>query len=284
MAHLKTDLEQIPIPDGSSLRLMINPDLSDFFFWHFHPEFELVYIEGADGTRHVGDHISRFQGSDLVLIGSNIPHLNFDFGIKTHYEKYVVHLRPDFLQSQPAPTPELGQIRRLVELSSHGIAFSPPMRKVMAPMLRKLPGLSSFEQFLSVLRILFILSNDEGMEKLHPAPFQNQYTQRDQNRLKKVYGYIDEHYTHKIDGHEVADLANLTYEAFCRFFKKMTKLTFTEFVNQYRIDASKRMLMMGHNVSETCFSCGFESLSYFNRTFKKLTGENPTEFRKRFSQ
>ncbi|MEM9324274.1 MAG: AraC family transcriptional regulator [Bacteroidota bacterium] len=283
MAQLKTDLEQIPIPNGSSLRLMVNPDLSDFFFWHFHPEFELVYLTGADGTRHVGDHISRFQGSDLVLIGSNIPHLNFDYGIKAPYEKYVVHLRPDFLQFDRPANPELEQIRQLIDRSASCIAFSSTVQEVVGPLIHALPSQSSFDQFLSVLRILYILSNDDGMSLLHEAPFQNQYTQRDQNRLKAVYAYIDAHYMHKIDNHEVAGLTNLTFEAFCRFFKKMTKLTFTEFVNQYRIDASKRMLMMGHTVSEACYSCGFESLSYFNRTFKKLTGENPTAFKRRFS-
>ena len=80
-------LEKIAPDENSSFHLMVNPRLHDFFFWHFHPEIELVFISGADGTRHVGDHISSFGGSDLVMIGSYIPHLNFDYGIQTHYEK-----------------------------------------------------------------------------------------------------------------------------------------------------------------------------------------------------
>jgi hypothetical protein len=91
---MKTELERIVANENSSLRLMVNPNLSDFFFWHFHPEYELVFIDGANGTRHVGKHVSKFEGSDLVFIGSNIPHLNFDYGIKTPYEKIVVHLKP----------------------------------------------------------------------------------------------------------------------------------------------------------------------------------------------
>ena len=78
---MKTELEHINPEAGGSISLMVNPDLSDFFFWHFHPEFEVVFIEGADGNRHVGNHFSRFEESDLVLIGSSIPHLNFDYGI-----------------------------------------------------------------------------------------------------------------------------------------------------------------------------------------------------------
>ncbi len=104
---MKTVLEEITPDENSSIRLMVNPNLSDFFFWHFHPEFELVYIEGANGTRHVGDHISRFEYSDLVFIGPNIPHLNFDYGVKSTYEKIVVHIKPDFLEKALITTPEL---------------------------------------------------------------------------------------------------------------------------------------------------------------------------------
>ncbi|MEL6867759.1 MAG: AraC family transcriptional regulator, partial [Bacteroidota bacterium] len=91
---MKTQFENISPDANSSFRLLLNPRLSELFFWHFHPEYELVYIEGANGTRQVGDHISEYQGSDLVFIGSDIPHLNFDYGVKTDYEKVVLHIHP----------------------------------------------------------------------------------------------------------------------------------------------------------------------------------------------
>ena len=90
---MKIQLENIQPDDKSSFRLLHDPKLNDLFFWHFHPEYELVYIEGADGVRHVGKHHSNYQQSDLVLIGSNIPHMNFDYGIKTTYRKEVLHTR-----------------------------------------------------------------------------------------------------------------------------------------------------------------------------------------------
>jgi len=116
---MKTELEEIQPAANSSFSLMVNPDLSDFFFWHFHPEFELVYIDGADGNRHVGKHLSKFKESDLVLIGSYIPHLNFDYGVKTKYEKIVVHLRPDFLRQNLEGMPELNALQSLLIESQH---------------------------------------------------------------------------------------------------------------------------------------------------------------------
>ena len=99
---MKSKLEEIGPPVGSSFSVLVNPKMSELFFWHFHPEYELVFFIGADSNRHVGTHLSKFKHSDLVLIGSNIPHLNFDYGVKSDYEKIVIHLRPDFLIVLPS--------------------------------------------------------------------------------------------------------------------------------------------------------------------------------------
>jgi len=279
---VKTELEHINPEQGSSLSLMINPDLSDFFFWHFHPEFELVFIEGADGNRHVGNHISRFIESDLVLIGSYIPHLNFDYGIKTAYEKVVVHMPPDFLKTDFAITPELRSIHQLMEDSKKGVAFGNDTKLKIASRLKNLDKLNNFEQFLEMIAILNVLAHAKDKELLHSTPVKNQFNTKDTDRLDRIHDFIDEHYQRRIDIQEVADLSHLSKPAFCRYFKKITRLTFTQFVNHYRIDKAKKVLLSGKNVTETCFSSGFESLSYFNRTFKKITGTNPISFRSRY--
>jgi AraC-like DNA-binding protein len=57
-------------------------------------------------------------------------------------------------------------------------------------------------------------------------------------------------------------------------------MTFTDFVNQYRIERAKNLLMQGKNITETCYAIGFESLSYFNKLFNKIVGENPSDFKR----
>ena len=279
---VKIELEQIVAHTNSSLRLMVNPNLSDFFFWHFHPEYELVFIDGADGTRHVGEHVSRFRGSDLVFIGSGIPHLNFDYGIKTPYEKIVVHIKPDFLKYALASTPELHTICQLFEESKYGVAFGKESKVLVGERLKKLHLLGYFDQFLELLNILRILSGSGEKELLHTHPVVNPHNQKEQSRLKRIHQFLDKHYQRKIEITEVARLSNLTTAAFCRYFKRMTRLTFTQFVNHYRIDKAKKLLRRDNNVTETCFQCGFESISYFNKVFKKITTENPLAFKKRF--
>jgi AraC-like DNA-binding protein len=279
---MKTELEQITSDERSSFRLLVNPNLSDFFFWHFHPEFELIFLDGADGTRHVGEHISRFRESDLVFIGSNVPHLNFDYGIKKAYEKIVVHIKPDFLKDAFSSTPELRAIHQLFEQSKFGVAFGKQTKARVADRLKRLHTLDYFEQFLEVLSLLKILADSEEKVLLHDQPVVNPYNQKEQERLKRIYQFLDLNYHRKINIDDVAQLSNLTNAAFCRYFKKMTRLTFIEFINHYRIDKSKKLLRQDNNVTETCFQSGFESISYFNRVFKKITGENPLSFKKRY--
>lgn len=276
---MKIQLENIHRDANSSFRLLVNPNLSDLFYWHFHPEYELVYIEGTNGIRHVGDHISDYQQSDLVLIGKNIPHLNFDYGVKGHYEKVVLHIQPSFQQKLFNDTPELRVISQLFENAQKGIAFQGTTKSIIGQRLKTFHQLKSFEQFIEALQIFQILAESKDAIYLHKQPYLNQFNQKEQERIRRIYGYIDQHYQRKIHLADIADLCNLGKAAFCRYFKKTTGNTFIEFLNQYRISQAKRLLLMDKNVSETCYACGFESISYFNRTFKKVAGENPSAFK-----
>ena len=278
---MKVQLENIRPEEKGSVRLLHDPKLSDLFFWHFHPEYELVYIEGADGTRHVGEHISPFTGSDLVLIGSYVPHLNFDYGIKTSYLKEVLHFNKDFCGQVLPQIAELPKISMLLEASQKGIAFHGQTKVAVGDKMKKLFTMSQFEQFLEVLKILRLLSESDEYELLHETPVLSDRLKSKQLRLQQVYEFISENYQRKIRVEEVSEVLNLTNEAFCRYFKKVSGTTFTNFLNQYRITQSKRLLLSGKNISETFHESGFESLSYFTRVFKKVTGENPSEFRKK---
>jgi len=278
---MKVQLETI-VSQDRSFSMMFNPQLSDLFYWHFHPEYELVYIEGATGTRHVGEHISTYVASDLVLIGSNIPHLNFDYGVKKAYRQVVVHFKKEFIDTHLHKIPELASIAQLLRKSNFGVAFSGSIKKQVGEKLFSLAQLNTFQQYLQLVEVLQLLAEASDVELLHDQPYQNKFSEREQGRLRAIYAFVDKNYHQKIELNEVAELSNMTKEAFCRYFKKASSYTFIEFLNRYRISQSKRLLMSGKSVSDACYQTGFESLSYFNRTFKNVTNENPRDFRKRY--
>jgi AraC-like DNA-binding protein len=282
LLFMKIQLEAVASDPNSSFRIMVNPRLSDFYFWHFHEAIELVYIEGTNGNRHVGNHLSKFSGSDLVLIGSNIPHLNFDFGVKSSYEKRVIHIQPAFLSSEINLAIELLPLKQLFENAKNGIVFGQKTKIILATRIKKINELPPFERYLELIAVLNILANAPDFELLHSEPFIAKAHYREHQRMKLLYQFLDDNFLRKIEIEEVASLCSLSKAAFCRFFKQMTKLTFIEFLNHYRINHSKNILLSGKNVTETCFASGFESLSYFNRTFKKITDKSPLEFKKNY--
>jgi AraC-like DNA-binding protein len=267
-------------PDtGSSFRLL-KPRLHDFFFWHYHPEYEIVYIEATEGRRHVGEHISKFYEADLVLIGPNIPHLNFDYGLKTDYQKYVIHFREDFLQKAFANTPELSDIEQLFKAAQTAVCFEGPAKNTLGKKIKKLFECTHFEQFTEMLQLLQAMATSSASQNLAAKPIGQSYNLKEQQRLKVVYAYLEENFASKIEIAQMAALTHLTAAAFCRYFKKMTKMTFTEFVNQYRIEKAKTLMLQDLNITEISVLCGFESLSYFNRIFNRITSQNPNQYRK----
>lgn len=277
---MKIVFEDIKRLAGSSFRILVNPKLNDFYYWHFHPEFELTFIEAPYGTRRVGNHVGEFEGSDLVFIGSNIPHLNFDYGIRTEYQKVVLQIKEDFFKNDFVTTPELSAIYQLFENSKKAICFNGTTREMVGKRLKKIHLLPNFEQFIEVLSLFQMLARSDERTFLHEEAFENFYNNKEQSRLKVVYKFIENNFQRNITIEEMGTLTHLSKAAFCRYFKKMTRLTFTEFLNQYRIEQAKRLLKEDKNVTETCFECGFESLSYFNRIFKKVVGQNPIQFKK----
>lgn len=277
---MKIVFEDIKRLAGSSFRILVNPKLNDFYYWHFHPEFELTFIEAPQGTRRVGNHVGQFEGSDLVFIGSNIPHLNFDYGIRTEYKKVVLQIKDNFFKNDFVTTPELASIYQLFENSKKVICFNGMTKVLVGKRLKEIHHLPYFEQFIEVLSLFQMLATSNEKTFLHELPFDDFYNNKEQNRLKIVYAFIENNFQRNITIDEMGQLTHLSKAAFCRYFKKMTRLTFTEFLNQFRIEQAKRLLKEDKNVTETCYECGFESLSYFNRIFKKVVGQNPIQFKK----
>lgn len=275
--------KEIVLPDPGQSFKLFTPSLKNYFFWHYHPEYELVYVEASNGIRHVGQHISSYMGSDLVLIGPNVPHLNFDYGIETEYRQVVVQLKENFLGDAFIETPEFHAIKKLFEKAYLGLSFSGKTKKSVAEKLRNMQGRSHFDQLLDLLEVFQILATSREVTKLNEQDTSIKLFMDDKIRMGAIYKYIHSNYDNRPDVKEVARSVHLSTPAFCRYFKKQTKMTFTDFVNQYRITQAKTLLLKDVSVSEACFEVGFESLSYFNKLFNKLTGENPSAFRRKHS-
>ena len=278
---MKIHKETVLPGPGQSFRLF-TPSLKNYFYWHYHPEYELVYVEAMTGIRHVGQHISSFMESDLVLIGPNVPHLNFDYGIETDYRQLVVQLKENFLGDAFKEMPEFSGIHRLFEKAYLGLSFSGSTKQIAVEKLKQMNHHPPFEQLMLLLEVFQLLANSNEVVELNDRDTSIKLFLDDKIRMGTVYKYIHANYDNQPDVNAVASSVHLSTSAFCRYFKKQTKMTFTDFVNQYRIAQAKTLLLKDSSVSAACYEVGFESLSYFNKLFKKLTGENPSVFKRRY--
>ncbi|MHA8095001.1 AraC family transcriptional regulator [Aquirufa lenticrescens] len=277
---MKLNLEQILPDSDSSFRFLLTPKLNEVFYWHFHPEIELVYVEADKGIRHIGEHISTYEGCDLALIGSYIPHLNFDYGVKATVETVVIQFPATYFESGLVRIPELKKVLDLMERAKTGLAFTGETKRVAGVRLKKLQHLDRFHQFMELMSIFQFLAESNEYVDLDVRPISSQTILKQQERMHHIHQFVEANFQKPIVTQQIANEVNLSLPAFCRYFKKTTKLTYTDFVNQYRVQYAKKLLIQDKNVTETCFESGFESLSYFNRIFKKWTGESPSSFRK----
>lgn len=241
----------------------------------------MVYVEAITGIRHVGQHISSFMENELVLIGPNVPHLNFDYGIETDYDQIVLQLKQNFLGDAFKETPEFSLINELFERAYLGLSFGGDTKRIVAEKLHQIQTLPHFEQLLNLLEVFQTLATSKEVTALNEKDTSVKLFLDDKIRMGSIYKYIHANYDKDPDVNVVAANVHLSTAAFCRYFKKQTKMTFTDFVNQYRITQARTLLLKHLSVAEVCYEVGFQSVSHFNKLFKKLTGENPSAFRKR---
>ena len=234
----------------------------------------------GSGQRRVGTNVSRYDAGELVFIGPNLPHLNFSYGKKGQYEEVVVQMRDDFLGDSFLQKPELGAIRRLFERAHTGLTFGVDTKQRVGPWLAQLPHQLPFERMLTLLRVLEMLAAAPDVEPLHANGIRFDLNPKEQERISRVCQYVEDHYTQPIDVRAIADLASLTVPAFCRYFKRMTHLTFTDFVNEYRVNQARRLLHSARTIADVSTEVGFNNLSHFNKTFRAVTGQTPGAYRK----
>lgn len=277
---MKIQKEDINFEEGKSFKIF-EPSMKHCFFWHYHPEIELVYVEALNGIRHVGKDISGFMESDLLLVGSNVPHLNFDYGIKTEYKQVVLQLKENFIEEMILPVPEFDDIKKLLDRSYLGLSFFGETKKIVAKKLHLIKEKSPFESLIAMMEVLQILSQSTEVKELNKEDTRVKWFLNDKIRMGTIYDYINKNYDKSPNVNVIAEMVSLSTPAFCRYFKKQTNMTFTDFVNNYRINQAKMLLLQNLCISEVSFQVGFESLSYFNKLFKSHIGETPTAFKKK---
>ncbi|WP_036155901.1 AraC family transcriptional regulator [Maribacter forsetii] len=248
--------------------------------WHYHPELELVYVNGGSGKRQIGSHVSYYTNGDLILIGSNLPHCGFTDALTGNTSETVVQMKLDFLGPDFFKLPEMKKIASLFSSASGGIAFSGKTKLKIGDKMEVLEYQTDFQRLLSILNILNELGNSDDMRLLNAEGFSFTTDVKDNDRINIVFNHVKNNFREELTLEEISSMVSMTIPSFCRYFKKITNKTFVQFVNEYRlVHASKLLAEKPMSITEVCFECGFNNFSHFNKSFKAFTGQNPSEYR-----
>jgi len=260
---------------------------SEFDFpLHCHEELELNFIMNAKGAKRViGDHISEIDDLELVLVGSNLPHVWQTHKCKSkEIREITIQFHKDLFDEKFLRRNQLSFIRNMLEKSARGILFSRQTIQQITPQLTILSQKQGFDSVLELLSILHDLSISRNMHTLSDATFNNAELSYNSRRIEKAIEYMNQSFQKHITLNEVAKLANMTDVSFSRFFRNRTGITFMDSLLEMRLGHASRLLIdTTQSVAEVAYTCGFNNISNFNRLFKKKKGCTPKEFRENYS-
>jgi len=249
----------------------------------------LLYVSKSTGIRFVGDSVSPFSAGDLVLVGSNLPHLwrndpsYYQKGSDEHVQTVVLKFMKEFLGKDTFEQPEFSSINQMLETSKFGISFGKAVSEKLHNDLLKIVHLNPAEQSIQLLNLLYRLSLTENKEVLSSTDMQQSSTEPTQ-RLDSILKYISDNYSSDISLKDVARLACMTTNSFCRFFKKRTNKSFTQFLNEVRVrNASRLLLEDEYTITEVCYTVGYKSITNFYRQFKLVMNVTPKGYRQTIS-
>lgn len=286
---IKPLFEPISVQNDNSFSIRVFEQEAFTSPYHYHPEFELTLINKGCGKRYVGDHMDQFDKGDLVLLGPNLPHCwKTDRYIKGEISasSIVVQFTNDFLGHDFFNKPELSGIHKLLERSQRGIVYH---RSVVSEISRDLKNLDkeemSFKKLHIFLEVLHKLSIATDFTLLNRLSYITIQSGGDLERINKVFGYIIDNFKTNVSLEEVANLACMTPNAFCKYFKKITHKTFIEVVVEYRLHYATTQLMdTNKSIAQICFDCGFNDVAHFIRMFKSKMEISPLQYKKKFSE
>jgi AraC-like DNA-binding protein len=274
--------EITPIGDEDLFIVLNHPHARFDYTVHFHSDFEINMVINAKGKRIVGDCVTQYEGIDLVMIGPNIPHRWTCDNDDGNAHVVTIQFHKETLEYPVINKKIFHSIKQLFTNAFYGIEFSYETKLSMKNRLLNLSHKQGLDSALEFFKILYLLSVSPNQHFLLEANSLLDFAIRESKsrRINKAIAYMQEHFQEDITLSVVAENAGMSGSAFSHFFKKRTKRSFVDYLNDIRIGHAAKMLYETTNtIAEVCYHSGFNNISNFNRIFKKKKRQTPSEYR-----
>jgi len=275
---------QIPKNTAEAFRVQVDDMPHLYNHLHQHPEIQLTVIKESNGTLIAGDYVGPFHAGDVFVIGGNQSHVFRNdekfFRKKSRAVAITIFFDETTFGKNFWLLEEMKSLQQFLKTSSGGFRITGKKRKLLAEKLSLVANADGIDRLIIFLEILKILGSRKEMLPLSKPIIQRNIKSYDGNRLNKVIEFTFKEFQRSIALKEVSALANLTPEAFCKYFKTRTRKSYINFLNEIRINHACRLLTEDKSIAGICYDCGFTNLSNFNRIFKKIRKMSPGEWRR----
>lgn len=278
---------KIPFTNKELVRFQLD-NLPHFYDkLHVHPELQITIILKSEGTLIAGNYIGSFNPGDVFVIGSNLPHV---FKNKAAYYQTTKNLRAESLAMYPNDQllrdtilnyKETDAIKNFLKRSQNGLKIIGKTKQLIIDHIWKLKAATGINILIQLFELLQLLSENKEAILLNRHMAATIYNEKEGKRMSAIFRFtIDKSYR-SITIDEVAAIANMTTTAFCRYFKQHTQKTYISFLNEIRINNACMLLQKEDtNIVDVCHLVGFNNLSNFNRTFKKIMNQTPLAYKR----
>jgi AraC-like DNA-binding protein len=257
--------------------------------WHYHPEFEIIYVEKSYGIRLMGNHVGQFSDGDLMFISPNLPHVwkNDDDFYKENdgllVDVYVIQFREDALSNGFFDLPEFTHIKKLFSRGQQGLLIKGEAIKGLAGLIKEVYNSSGIDRLTLFIKTLDAFANTTEYDLLSSPGYTNTFNTADTERINMVMNFLINNYNKEIKLEEIAAIVSLNKSSFCRYFKNRTHKTCSQFINEIRVaHACKLLINRNMTISEICYETGYNNISHFNRQFKLITGLTAREYARKY--
>ncbi|MCT1530168.1 AraC family transcriptional regulator [Sphingobacterium daejeonense] len=274
------------VPKQTNTTFSIRHDILPQFgtVWHYHPEIELHYLIKGQGMRFIGENIADFYDDEVILMGSNIPHMwkgNNQDDDGNYVEALVVHFHPESLGKDFMSIPEIKVIRNYLIMAQQGLLIIGETKKKVQKLMIKMKEQTGINRIVILLRIFELLSTSKDYEIISASYINENFNKPDQARINNIFTFTFNNFKNKITIEELAEISNLSATSFCRYFKSATKKSYFEFLTEIRLNyACRELLNSDNNIKSIAEDSGFENLSNFYRHFKNYMKMSPLEYKK----
>ncbi|MES1219994.1 MAG: AraC family transcriptional regulator [Bacteroidota bacterium] len=285
---------QFTIPVAMENSIVVQEDKLPFFYNHLHRhnEAQVTWIVKGEGTLIAGNYMQRFKQGDIYVLGANQPHIfksdpvYFDRKKKKEVHSLTIFFNPDGLFKTILDLPETKAIRKFVVGTAYGLQVPTADQKRIAHEMLAIKNTKQGFRLAEAIRMLQMMTTIKNWKTLATISAEYSFSDNEGLRMNDVYHFTMSHFSENIKLKQVADIAYLTPQAFCRYFKKHTRKTYVAFLSEIRISEACKKIISGEydSISSIANDTGFSSAVSFNRVFKKVTGKSPKQYLKEYQQ